>query len=340
MGSTSGIKRSPRALLIFEAVVRTGSCTAAAREFNLTQPSVSRNIAELEAAIATPLFVRKPSGLEPTPEALLLYRAVSDSVSRIDATIEAIRHRSSRRQPVVLSLSTAFVTHWFVPRMRAFHEAFPDVDLRFELRSGALRGPPGNVDLAMRRTASPETDEHIAPFLPEIVVPVCSRPYLDRTGLMAADATGSDHVLLELPGNEIGWRTLLGPRVEPLIKGGRWLEFSDYAVVLQAAIGGQGIALGWLSAVSRTLANGTLVPAAPLRLETGHTFSLISPRGRPVRAIVHRVRDWMVGEMRREYEALLPLLPPKVLRKAPAVESARQKRAQRNGRWADAGTEA
>lgn len=310
MDSSSAVLRSPRALLIFEAVVRTGSCTAAAREFNLTQPSVSRNIAQLEASIAAPLFTRKPSGLEPTAEGRLLYQAVADSINRIDATIAAIGNRAGRRQPVVLSLSTAFVTHWFVPRMRSFHEAFPDVDLRFELRSGALRGPPGTVDLAMRRTPTNKTDEYSCPFLPEIVLPVCSRAYLERTGALPDGGVGAEHVLLELSESEIGWRSLLGARVEPLIKGGRWLSFSDYAVVLQAAIGGQGIALGWLSAMSRTLADGTLVPASQLRLETGQFFSLISPHGRPVRAIVGLVRQWMVAEMRREYEALLPLMTP------------------------------
>ena len=48
----SGLARlvpSLRSLLIFEAVARSGSCSAAAREFNLTQPSASRNIAQLEA---------------------------------------------------------------------------------------------------------------------------------------------------------------------------------------------------------------------------------------------------------------------------------------------------
>lgn len=113
------IIRSPRSLLIFEAVVRTGSCTAAAREFNLTQPSVSRNISQLESTLGTALFLRKPTGLEPTPEGRLLHRAIADSLVRIEQTVEEICEHYQRRQPVILSLSTAFVTHWFVPRMLA-----------------------------------------------------------------------------------------------------------------------------------------------------------------------------------------------------------------------------
>ena len=308
MNAFDDLMRSPRSLLIFAAVVRTGSCTAAAREFNLTQPSVSRNIAQLEAVLGTALFVRRSFGLEPTPEGLLLYRAVADSLARIEQTVESIYQRNQRRQAVVLSLSTAFVTHWFVPRMRAFNQSFPDVDLRFELTSGALRGPPGSVDLAMRRCDSTVTDDYNSPFMPEVILPVCSQAYLERHGTLATEGPVSSHVLLELTETEIGWRRLLGDRTEPLVESGRWLEFSDYAVVLQTAIGGQGIALGWISAVSRLLADGTLVPASRLLLETGNCFSLISPRNRPVRAIVHQIRDWMIDEMRREYAVLLPLM--------------------------------
>lgn len=309
MDAFADILRTPRSLLIFEAVVRTGSCTAAAREFNLTQPSVSRNIAQLEAALSTTLFVRRPNGLEPTPEGVLLHRAIADSLQRIEETVAVICQRGQRRQAVVLSLSTAFVTHWFVPRIRAFQLAFPDVDLRFELTSGALRGPVGNVDLAMRRTEACEAGDHIWPFMLEVVLPVCSRAYLERNGTLDGECAG-DHILLELTDTAIGWRSLLGERTERMIKAGNWFEFTDYAVVLQTAIAGQGVALGWISATSRMLHDGTLVPASKQRFETGKQFSLIAPRGRPVREIVHSIRSWMVDEMHREHDALLPMLVP------------------------------
>jgi DNA-binding transcriptional LysR family regulator len=95
------------------------------------------------------------------------------------------------------------------------------------------------------------------------------------------------------------------------------MEFSDYAVVLQTAIGGQGVALGWISAISRMLRDGTLVPAAPYLLETGRSFNLIAPRGRPVRSIVLGIRDWLIEEMLADLKALAPMLS--VARKNVAV---------------------
>lgn len=299
---------SPRALLIFEAAARCGSASAAAREFNLTQPSVSRNIAEVERTLATELFVRKSSGLELTAEGLLLYRTMSEVLARLRDTVRVIGERNRRTLVVELSLSTAFVTHWFVPRMGAFHAAFPNVDLRFQLTSGALRGPPGDVDLAMRRTEAGETGQGSWPFSPELVLPVCSRVYQERSRPLAAVGEPDGPALLELTDTEIGWRAMLGDRLGEPLPPGCWIELSDYAVVLQMAMSGQGVALGWVSAISRQLVDGTLVPASDDRIATGRHFSLIAPAGRPLRPIARDIRDWMIEAMREDLATLAPML--------------------------------
>lgn len=311
--------RSPRSLLIFEAAARLGSCSAAAREFNLTQPSVSRNIAELEEALDTTLFVRSATGLTLTTDGQKLYRTVGESLHRIEDTLREIGQRTDRKQVVELSLSTAFVTHWFVPRMRAFQQAFPDVDLRFQLISGALRGPVGNVDLAMRRCRPADADDWTWTFAPEIVLPVCSPAYLEAHGALETGTARKGHVLLQLSGTEIDWQTMLAGGLHAAIPPGNWIEFSDYAVVIQTAMSGQGIALGWVSAVSRCLLDGALMPASRHCTITGNVFGLIAPRGRPVRPIVARIRDWMIAEMRSDLDRLAGLLPPGVTKSAGAA---------------------
>ena len=130
--------------------------------------------------LGTPLFTRshKRAGADAGRPASASARWPKDS-SGWRVAIREIIAQQTRKQVVELSLSTAFVTHWLIPRLREFHEAFPEVDLRFQLISGTLRGPPGNVDLAMRMT-SPEAEAnyHSWPFGPEFVMPVCSPAYL------------------------------------------------------------------------------------------------------------------------------------------------------------------
>lgn len=309
MASLSLIMRSPRALLIFEAAARLGSCSAAAREFNLTQPSISRNIAGLEEALDVPLFLRSPTGLTLTADGEMLYRTLTEALHRIDGVLAQIGQRTERKQVVELSLSTAFVTHWFVPRMREFQASFPEVDLRFQLISGALRGAVGSVDLAMRRCGNGEVDTFTWPFAPEIVLPVCSPTYLAQHGSIDDAPAARKHRLLQFADSDINWRSWPSKRADVATPPGNWIEFSDYAVAIQTAMSGQGIALGWVSAVSRLLLDGALVPASTRRLMTGQTFALVAPRGRPVRDVVLRIRDWMIAEMRDDLGRLGGLWP-------------------------------
>lgn len=294
---------SARSLLIFEAAARAGSCSAAAREFNLTQPSVSRNIAQLEAHLGVQLFMRSPSGLELTAEGQVLHRAVADGFRRIESAIHDVLALRTRKEMVELSLSTAFVTHWLIPRLPDFQAAFPTVDLRFQLIGGTLRGAPGNVDLAMRMMPQSQ-DEQTWPFAPELIIPVCSPAYLAAHGPL--DAAGSRHVLLHLSDTQYDEAMLWGDSITRA-PGTTRIAFSDYSVVVQAALKGEGVALGWITVISRALLEQTLVPASARRVRTGRSFHLVAPR-RPLRAVVLAIRDWMIARMQEDLERLAPLL--------------------------------
>ncbi|MET0125924.1 MAG: LysR substrate-binding domain-containing protein, partial [Pseudomonas caspiana] len=89
------------------------------------------------------------------------------------------------------------------------------------------------------------------------------------------------------------------------------LIFSDYAVVVQAALLGQGMALGWLTVVSNSLVKGELVPAVEQLRVTSRRCCLVTPASRPVRPVVENIRDWIIEEMRADLlqvDALYPHL--------------------------------
>jgi DNA-binding transcriptional LysR family regulator len=305
MSNLARLISSPRALMIFEAAARSGSCGAAAREFNLTQPSVSRNIAGLEADIGVALFTRSPRGLTLTEEGLVLHRALEDGFQKVADAIQELMDRRGRKQVVELSLSTAFVTHWLIPRLADFQRAFPEVDLRFQLIAGTLRGGPGTVDLAMRMEGD---DAHSWHFAPELIVPVCSPSYLKAHGRLDGAQRDARHTLLHFADPQLDWDRLWGGLVTRRTPNKTWIEFSDYAVVVQAAMNGEGIAPGWITVVSRALRQGTLVPACDLRIRTGRSYDLVASRSRPVRQVTLAICEWLTGQMRQDMEELAPLL--------------------------------
>jgi len=87
------------------------------------------------------------------------------------------------------------------------------------------------------------------------------------------------------------------------------LSFSDYAVVVQAALLGQGITLGWLTVVSHWLLTGTLVPASERIVRTRRICELVNPRNRPLRPVAVEIRDWIIEQMRNDASAIDRIYP-------------------------------
>ena len=310
MASLSRLIPSARGLLIFEAAARSGSFTAAAAEFNITQPSVSRSIAELEAANGVKLFERRARGLDLTTEGSELYSVVRDGVARISEAIQNIQYRRKDNKPIVtISASSSFVAHWLLSRLGEFNAVFPQVDIRFDLIPGVLRDVPENVDIATRVIAEDDLRYHRWTFAPEIIFPVCSPSYLHARGKLDHRGDGAGHVFLWLTDHATNkWAKEWGNVANRGISKGVWHEFTDYAVILQAALGGEGIALGWISVASSALLKGTLVPASDLMISTGQNHSLIAPRSRPLRPVVVDIIEWLSTQMQEEIKSLSAIL--------------------------------
>jgi DNA-binding transcriptional LysR family regulator len=168
---------SGNALFVFEAAARSGSFTAAAAELNVTQPAVSRMLARFEQYLGVRLFDRTATGAVLTEEGDLLFRRVVDGFRSIETGLREIDKRRSGTETVTLSVSSAFTTHWLMPRIDKLQRQFPNVDLRFQLISGSLRGPVENVDLGMRFSSQNDPTSSGTLVMKEVMVPICSPAY-------------------------------------------------------------------------------------------------------------------------------------------------------------------
>lgn len=289
---------SSNALFVFEAAARSGSFTRAAAELNVTQPAVSRMIARFEDHLGVRLFERAAGGAVLTEEGDLLYRRVAEGFRSIEAGLRDLEQRRGGSETVTLSVSSAFTTHWLMPRIDRFQRRFPSVDLRFQLIAGSLRGPVENVDLGMRFVAAADAVSPDAFVMRELMLPVCSPAY--RTG--GREDEGDTLIqLTDAPGD---WPALY-PGFETGRRGSvRTIAFSDYSLVVQAALLGQGIAYGWLTVVAHALIAGALVPAVGHPTQGPRVCELIPPRNRPLRPVAEAIRAWIVAELRADMEAL------------------------------------
>ncbi|HKS12034.1 MAG TPA: LysR family transcriptional regulator [Pseudomonas sp.] len=292
---------SSSSLFVFEAAARCGSFTRAADELCVSQPAVSRMLSRLEERLGVQLFERMRGGARLTESGSLLFRRVQEGFSTIESAISEIEARATGTETVTLSVSTAFTTHWLMPRMSRFNQRFPSVDMRYQLISGRIGGPLVDVDLGMRFIDAGSLKATDTLVLPEIILPVCNRQYHTEVFDRGAMAT-----LISMDTQDRVWTSAL----QLPGRSDSALVFSDYAVVVQAALLGQGMAQGWLNVVSHWLGRGELVPAGAPRI-TSRCCCLVVPAGRPARPVVEAVRGWIIEEMHADIarvEALFPEL--------------------------------
>lgn len=291
---------SSSSLFVFEAAARCGSFTRAANELCVSQPAVSRMLSRLEQHLGVALFERARAGARLTEEGELLFANVQEGFATIESAIDELTARATGLETVTLSLSTAFTTHWLMPRMSLFTQRFPQVDLRFQLMAGRIGGPLVDVDLGMRYLLPEAVQPADLRLMPELTVPVFTPAYRD-----AQYSNGQPPTLICMDNQGRDWASGLCLPGKPENS----LVFTDYAVVVQAALLGQGVALGWLNVVAHSLAKGELLPAATPVTRAARYCCLVSPPNRPLRPVVGQVRDWIAEQLQQELLEVQRLYP-------------------------------
>jgi DNA-binding transcriptional LysR family regulator len=296
---------SPGALFAFETAARLGSFSRAAEELNITQPAVSHAIATLEQHLGQKLFVRAGPRIELTAAGQRLARITMRAFRSIEDTLAELAAHDQDREVVMLSISSGMATHWLMPRYGAFRAAFPEVDLQFRLIAVSVGGPLGGSDIGLRAASGADSRRLKGWFAPERVVAAGAPAYLREHGDLACPRRG--HTLISLPEHWFDWPEFAAAAGLRLPAVHERLAFSDYAVVLQAALNGQGLALAWTSVASRLLLDGMLVKAAGRVVQTDRSYHLIVNPQRPPRPVVQAVCDWLIAEMARDEAALAGL---------------------------------
>ena len=136
-------------LRAFEAVARHLNFRAASEELSLTQSAISRQIQSLEGDVGASLFLRHTRAVELTGAGAQLLRAVLPSLERIDGAVRLIR-QSAGRKSVAISTWASFASMWLIPRLEAFQQDHPDIDIRIDATDTPVDLDTTDVDLALR----------------------------------------------------------------------------------------------------------------------------------------------------------------------------------------------
>jgi LysR family transcriptional regulator, glycine cleavage system transcriptional activator len=252
----------------FEAAARNLSFTKAAEELLITQSAVSRQIKALEDHLGVALFERRQRALVLTENGHALCRVATDVLDRLQAAADQLR-TSGRTHQLSLTTTTGFASLWLIPRLQRFTRLHPDVDVRISATTAVINLERSLVDLAIRYCRPEDVPERATRLFGEEVVAVCSRSLLrDRSRPLKRPHDLQHHTLLHFDyagaqASFLDWSTWLTSLGIGDLKPAGALHFSQYEQMIQAAISGQGVALGRQPLVNDLLQSGALM--APFR---------------------------------------------------------------------------
>ena len=288
----------PTALVVFEAAARHLSFTLAARELGVSPAAVSRQIRALEDDLGTALFRRLHRALRLTAAGESLQAAVGPGLARIAQTARALR-RAEAGGHVSVSTTIAFASFWLMPRIPKFRDLHPDIELRMTASDPYVDPIAEGVDAAVRYGSGDWPGLMATRLFDEEIFPVCSPAYLDgRPGPAPVEDLISETLLhLDVTHHAwIDWSTWLRELGLSPPGARRGQRFNTYTILIQAAVAGQGIALGWRHMVDELLAAGSLIRPIEASLHPDSAYYLVLPEAMPVGRETAAFRDWLLEE--------------------------------------------
>jgi DNA-binding transcriptional LysR family regulator len=299
---------SPHHLFVFEVCGRLLSFTKAAEELGVSQPAVSLAIRQLEEAVGQKLFDRQHRRIRLNEAGERLFGEVTIGLERILETLQEIS-RAPQQMLVTLSISTAFANYWVMPRLARLHRTDPAIDLRLQVVDKDSDLEYENVSLGIRRGRGNWPGYASAVIAREELYAVASPSYLARHGSPTSFETLLEHqfIHLEEPFRpRPKWRDWFQAFGIDFVDRGEGLRLNDYALVLQAAMAGEGVAMGWRHVVQPLFKSKLLVPILPQSWITGEEFHLIWSNRTTLSDSATRVRDWIIEESKAASMVRLP----------------------------------
>lgn len=281
-------------LRAFEAAARHLSFTLAAEELHITQAAVSHQIKTLEEALGVRLFRRLNRAIRLTEEGQEFIGEVRKALSHLAVAMEKIAAPAAGG-PLTVSVLPSFASKWLVPRLGHFSRKHPEIDVRISPSIQLTDFQRDDVDLVVRYGKGEYEGLHSVWLMTEDIFPVCSPALRNGPVQLETPEDLRRHTLLH-DDAYVDWAMWLlvagvegvDPRQGPF--------FTDSALVIQAAIEGQGVALARGALAADDIAAGRLVKPFDIAIPTEYAYYVVSPKATSHHPKVAAFREWLLEE--------------------------------------------
>ena len=291
------------ALVTFEAVARHLSFTQAARELGVSQAATSRQVRLLEEHLGVVLFNRARKRVRLTPAGQQLLEAVAMGLGHIATTANGLRReRNDRALTVATSLS--FSAFWLMPRLPAFHAAYPEMELRLSTSDSERDWVAEDVDVAVVFGTHGGSGWRAEALFGDRVIAVCRPDYFGARDQPQAVIELPEESLIQIESPYVSWLSWpdwFARNAAPLRRPLRGPRFTNYTIAIQAALDGQGITLGWRRLIAPHLRDGRLIQVTKASVTPDDAYVLMIPdhAGRDQR--ISAFRQWILEEARQDW---------------------------------------
>jgi LysR family glycine cleavage system transcriptional activator len=290
------------ALSTFEAAARHQSFTRAAEELRVTPAAVSYLVRELEAQLKVKLFQRAKRTVRLTQAGELLSATVSSALESIGRVVEHVRTMDGNPR-LKVTATPGFAMKWLVPRLNGFLERFPDVDVRVDMSKRPVDFARDDMDLAIRFGDGRYPGLQVEKLISDKVFPICSPKLLKGARPLRQPRDLRHFTLIHVDWQAQGatwptWQMWMSAAGVTGLDATRGIHFDQSVMAIQAAIDGQGVALGDSSLTAIDLAQERLV--RPFDLEIGapaqFAYWIVIPPHTADQPLVIAFRDWLRSE--------------------------------------------
>jgi len=273
----------------FEAAARHLSFTKAGGELFLTQSAISRQVQGLEEQLGVKLFQRRTRSLLLTDEGQRYYKAVRAALDDLRAATASVR-KDAGAAVLTVSTTVTFASLWLVPKLAGFQSAQPAAQVRLVAENRMQDLDREGIDVAVRYCPPASAGRGATKLFGERVLPVVSPRVAARLRLERPEDLARA-VLLEYDGVPhtvwLTWPVWFETMKVPMPRPAGTLQFTQYHQIIQAAVAGQGVALGRVPLVDQLLRTKELVaPFGRTRTTAAESrayYVVVNPRatGRP-----------------------------------------------------------
>ena len=286
------------ALKAFEAAARHLSFTKAAEELFVTQAAISHQIKALEENLSMKMFRRKNRTLLLTEEGQSYFLDIKDIFSSLSQATEKLLSRTASGTLTVAS-QPSFAIQWLVPRLAQFSELHPEIDVRIkaiDLDKGFLND---DVDIAIYYGRGLWPGINAEKLRDEYLIPVCSPSLLTGDKPLNKPSDLAKHTLLHDLSRK-DWKNWCRQTGVVSLNVNHGPIFSLSSLVMQAAIYGQGVALGYSVFARPEIEAGRLVCPFDEFLMSKDAYYIVSEESQSELGKIKAFRQWMLASFEQE----------------------------------------